>query len=60
MPGNSLHFRGQFVPLCLLDGRSSDTAFVYWGCHRMELLLLLSFVGEACSLGKEAGFSETC
>ena len=55
MPGNSLHFRGQFVPLCLLDGRGSDMAFVCWGCHRKELLSFLSFVGEACCLGKEAG-----
>lgn len=55
MPGNSLHFLGQFVALCLLAGRGSDTAFVCCGCHRTELLSFLSSVGEARYCGKGAG-----
>lgn len=55
MPGNSLHFLGQFVTLCLLAGMGSDTAFVCCSCWRTELSSFLSFVGEASYFGREAG-----
>lgn len=55
MPGNSLHFLGQFVTLCLLAGMGSDTAFVCCSCWRTELSSFPSFVGEACYFGREAG-----
>lgn len=55
MPGNSLHFLGQFAPLCLLTGMGSDTAFVCCSCWRTEQSWFLSSVGETHCSGRRAG-----
>lgn len=55
MPGNSLHFLGQFAALCLLAGMGSGTAFVCCSCWRTKQSRFLSFVGEAPCFGRTAG-----